>query len=485
MDDRRFDRELDDLLTEGLTAPSEDILYHITPWRRATNRILIGLALRTFTLNFCSLDYILPAVGFLLILLGLRVLRRENGFFRLWWCAFLVQGMLYAFQLLHWAAPGWQEFDQTPLGRALIWAGLALTFLQFFCLWQGLRGIRRKAGLLPGAGSGLALLVFHCLILYLGLSGLTQLGWFFFALMLIAYICIIRGLYKLSKELDEAGYAIQPAPVRIPDRLLALGLAGAVLTGIAAVSLTCSRLPMDWQPVDPSERSGLAEAENHLLELGFPEEVLADLLPEDILACDGALRVVVEESRHSLTMAWDENTPKPLTMTHVAVELGGEQKQWRMFHHFSWESGTNFYANEAFQLWTLYDYTSGGWSKSGELTGRVLYDRGGITYTSPYHSLSAVTHTTAGNLFWGPHTSSDPFAAFSLPRNGENCRGYAAYGAAEVEDNWIINSWINYVHCRRMFVYPTVTALEWQMAGTWNGSKQPFIQVQDSIQFYP
>ena len=36
-----------------------------------------------------------------------------------------------------------------------------------------------------------------------------------------------------------------------------------------------------------------------------------------------------------------------------------------------------------------------------------------------------------------------------------------------------------------MFVYPTVTALEWQMAGTWNGSKQPFIQVQDSIQFYP
>lgn len=487
MEENRFDQDfgLDRLLEEGLRAPPEDIVQAVAPWRRAMNRILTGLVLQGLTLNFWNLNYLLPAVGHILLLLGLRALRRENGFFRFWWYAFLFQTGEWAFRIFRLAAPGWREFYQTPPGLVLSGAGLALELVQFLCLWQGLRAVRRQAGLAPGAGSGLALLLFNAGVMLLAATGLEEIGWVFFLPILAIYICIIRGLYKLSRELDEAGYNIQPAPVRIPDGVLALVLAGGLAAGIAAVSLSFSRLPMDWRPVDPAEHSQVLDTEARLQRLGFPEAVLDDLLPEDILACDRALRVVVEESGHSVTVTWDENTPKPLTITHVAVELAGEQEQWRIFHHFAWESGTNFYANEAFQLWTLYDYTSGGWSKSGELTGRVLYDRRGTTYASPYHSFATTTYTTAGNLLWGPQTSSAPLAAFSLPRNGENCRGYAAYGAAEVEDGWIISSWMNYVHCRRRFTYPAVTALEWQMAGTWNGSEQPFFQVQESIQFYP
>lgn len=116
---------------------------------------------------------------------------------------------------------------------------------------------------------------------------------------------------------------------------------------------------MDWQPVDPSEHSGLAEVEAHLLELGFPEEVLSDLTRSDILSCANAVRVEVDRERHSLTMGWDASTPKPLAMIHVAVELAGEPKSWRVFHYFAWDSGTEFYGSEAFQLWTLYDHMEG------------------------------------------------------------------------------------------------------------------------------
>lgn len=488
MDDRRFDKqpdpELEDLLAEGLSAPPEDVLREVTPWRRAMKRILIGLVLGTITWNNWNLNFILPAAGFLLILLGLRVLRRENPFFRLWWYALLVQTGLYAFQLIHWAAPGWREFGQTAPGRAVIGVGLALEFLQFFCLWQGLRGVRRKAGLSPGAGSGLALLIFYCFILFLALFGPSQLGWISFAVIFIVYVCIIRGLFKLSRELDEAGYGIQPAPVRVPDLPLALGLAGAVLAGITAVSLTCSPLSMDWQPVDPSEHSGLAEAEAHLLELGFPEEVLADLTRSDILSCANAVRVEVDRERHSLTMGWGDDTSKPLTMIHAAVELAGERKSWRIFHYFAWDSGTRFYGSEAFQLWTLYDRMEGGWRKLADPSGRLLYDRDGTTCSSPYHSLGVEAYAT-DSMFFGPQSYNDPMASFSFPRNGEHCRGYVTYAVEEVEEGWLLSSWINYVHQQKKFVYPAQTAREWQMSGAWNGDGLPFFRIQTAIQFHP
>ena len=486
MEENRFDQDfgLDRLLEEGLRAPPEDIVQAVAPWRRAMNRILTGLVLQGLTLNFWNLNYLLPAVGHILLLLGLRALRRENGFFRFWWYAFLFQAGEWAFRIFRLAAPGWREFYQTPPGLVLSGAGLALELVQFLCLWQGLRAVRRQAGLAPGAGSGLALLLFNAGVMLLAATGLEEIGWVFFLPILAIYICIIRGLYKLSRELDEAGYNIQPAPVRIPDGVLALVLAGGLAAGIAAVSLSFSRLPMDWRPVDPAEHSQVLDTKARLQRLGFPEAVLDDLLPEDILACDRALRVVVEESGHSVTVTWDENTPKPLTITHVAVELAGEQEQWRVFHHFSWKTGSRFYGTEAFKLWTPYDYMAEGWSKASDCAGRVLYDRDGSVFWSPYYSLGAETYTTT-SMFFGTQTTSDPLASFSFPRNGERCRGYVTYETAEAQDGWVMNAWINYVHCLNPVIYPAMTAREWQMTGAWNGSGQPFFQVQDAIQFYP
>ena len=58
--------------------PPEEIVAEVTPWRRAMNRILFGMALCAITLNFWCLNYILPAIGTVLLLLGFRALRREN-----------------------------------------------------------------------------------------------------------------------------------------------------------------------------------------------------------------------------------------------------------------------------------------------------------------------------------------------------------------------------------------------------------------------
>lgn len=52
------------------------------PWRQALLLICWGIALTSITLNFLNLQYILPAVGAMLLCLGFRSLRRENGWFR-------------------------------------------------------------------------------------------------------------------------------------------------------------------------------------------------------------------------------------------------------------------------------------------------------------------------------------------------------------------------------------------------------------------
>ena len=173
MDDRKRDLErsdsFDELLEESLPAlPPEDVAAEVTPWRRAMRRVLVGMALCTVTLNFLCLNYLLPAIGMALTLLGFRALRRENG----WFMACFLTAALRAAQLFPQLAlnttilPGlFPEWANAALSAA----GFILLFLQYFCLWRGLRAVREKAGLAPGAGAAGAPLLWYALVVALAL----------------------------------------------------------------------------------------------------------------------------------------------------------------------------------------------------------------------------------------------------------------------------------------------------------------------------
>ena len=68
-----FDCALATTLSELL--PPEDTIRDVTPWRTAMGRIVTGLCLTCFTLNFLYLQYLLPAIGIVQLYLGLRSLR--------------------------------------------------------------------------------------------------------------------------------------------------------------------------------------------------------------------------------------------------------------------------------------------------------------------------------------------------------------------------------------------------------------------------
>ena len=502
MDDRKRDLErsdsFDELLEESLPAlPPEDVAAEVTPWRRAMRRVLVGMALCTVTLNFLCLNYLLPAIGMALTLLGFRALRRENG----WFMACFLTAALRAAQLFPQLAlnttilPGlFPEWANAALSAA----GFILLFLQYFCLWRGLRAVREKAGLAPGAGAAGAPLLWYALVVALAL--LQYNGLIIGLAMVVGYFFILRGLYRLSGALDEAGYAVRSAPVRLSDRWLAGILAAVLAAGCICGYLFGGSYPMRWVPVDPAEQSQVTDIRAKLLELGFPDYVLDDLTAEDIAACADAAEVVTDvhdhpvndgrqvvtaygSDRYTYTEVHTVYDVKELRVTGVAVRLTGEENIWMVFHHFLWTADPGFYGTESIQLWPVYREISEGWALDGDFTGRVLYDRDGRAFAAPYYALGTRTYTSS-SIFWGQQTASDVFAEFSLPRNGTRQRGYVAYPVQSLNPGWLFSSWVNYTHQSSWLQYPAVTAAEKRMTNGWNHA-EAFLTLQDALQFFP
>ena len=142
--------------------PPEEIVAEVTPWRRAMNRILFGMALCAITLNFLCLNYILPAIGTVLLLLGFRALRRENRW--LGGCfAVTVIRAVYFFATLVLNTTILQSAVFTPaVTTALTAVNAVLLLTLYFCFWRGLLAVQKKAGL-PAQTGGAGALLSKCI----------------------------------------------------------------------------------------------------------------------------------------------------------------------------------------------------------------------------------------------------------------------------------------------------------------------------------
>ena len=484
------DRDFELLLEEEITAlpPGDELVADITPWRQAVHRILWGMALCGITFRFLLLDYILPTVGVMMILLGFRTLRRENRWFMAGYIAATVRAASSVFTLILNATLWAGEFYDSAAGEWLTILGVCITVFHALCIWGGFRAVRQRVGV-EETSNGFWLVIYYILLTVLAIAEFE--GLIVVAALLVVYILLLRSLWKYAALLDEAGYAVQASPVRLSDRSLTLLLTAVTAIGIGCGYLFCNQYPMDWTPREVISAEA-AEIKADLRQRGFPEYVLDDLTEEDILACRGAKTVYVEkdeeafnkgvqitESDGNATYIHTEYPVKELLVTHVAVRPA-EGNTWLVFHHFLWQKDPGFRGTDALKIWPTYQ-SCDGWAKGSYLSGQVLHDRKGVSYAAPFYDLEEKTYTAAS--FFGAYETTDIIAAFSLPAQGDNCRGYVCYDMEMVEEGWVINSWCNYFY-QQMPSYPLQSAQDYALS-VGGGSNTFFKNRQTAIQMWP
>ena len=291
--------EFDRLLYANSELPPElTRLEPPRPWKGPIGQICRGLALITITFNFLGLNIILPAVGTALLWLGLAPLRRENGAFRFAYACATLYAVLRLTVVLLQATPLDHRLAgliggewNTTAGPVPLYYALRTVLLQLVLvlavsgLWLGLKEVFHRAGQMPRTAAAGGLVILEALLIPMALIGLE--GWLLVGPILILWVCLVVSLRKLSKSLDQAGYVLNPAPMRVSGGL-ALGLwLGLHLLIIAALPPLFSRLPAHIQTPAPAADSNPA-IRARLLELGFPEDILSKLDNSELARFEGA-----------------------------------------------------------------------------------------------------------------------------------------------------------------------------------------------------
>ena len=119
-------------------------------WKKSMDRVLVGVVLSTILLQFGGLQYLLPAIGTLLLLLGFRALRQENQWFR----GCFVLSVLHAAYVLPFLVLQTTILSSivpypAALGTALTVANFLLLLALLVCLWRGLLCSQQKAASAP------------------------------------------------------------------------------------------------------------------------------------------------------------------------------------------------------------------------------------------------------------------------------------------------------------------------------------------------
>ena len=143
---------------------------------QALTRVLIGMTLTGLTLNVLCLNYILPAIGMVFLLVGLRALRRENAGFK----GGYVIAILRTFYITVWMILDTTIYADVLTGTTaavvLTLFNLVIVLVQVVCLWSGLKALRQKAGFEAKCGAAAALIVWNVVLFALGVMR-SQASW--------------------------------------------------------------------------------------------------------------------------------------------------------------------------------------------------------------------------------------------------------------------------------------------------------------------
>ena len=460
-----FDRFLMDEVSQ--LPPSKDMVAAATPWQSAMEKIMWGVALNTFTLEFFYLQYILPLLGSVLMYLGFRSLRKENKPFTLCW---LISGYMLirhaVFDVLA-ATPILQSISESVWNWPLVALSHTVFFVLLFALRSGIRqAFASTGGESPKDWIGRAILArisSFAIALWSTLVPLTEPGAFFGPQIMdewkwlyygrsIAFIAleiyVLVCISKQTKTLAGRGYHVAPAPVKLTSRTVLVGIFAAVLLSIPPVSYLGSHVSMpDAEVLEQNLTQQQEVTKNRLVSMGLPQG-LADILDESELdACTGALGVYAPTYMGTVKF-----TDERVKHDNFAVEWAGDAQiqlsAWmvalpdhttRIYYWFEYLQLPKLRLQEQFSLDPSGNYPS------EDFSSRLVWTENNEQYacTPEVHLAGGTTREEldasnwAGVIFREPTEYElerlggrlhwQPWIDYSIPKKAETMQGYLSF----------------------------------------------------------
>ncbi len=481
------DKELESLLMEEVLddAFDDEVVKYVNPWKESFWFIMLGLA--NTTIRFSSIDKLelLPLFGIVIMLLGFRGLKAENKWFMAGYVCTTAY-LLYALVIRLISASLWNNeilsmwFFESGMST---YTGLILTGIIYVCIWRAIISAENKAGITLHSISPMMLVIWYVLLVVAGLLGIS--GMLSFVVMAGGYIVIIVGISNVYKEMDRIGYGFKASKIRVPN--LAIIIIVFAIYGLSMlIMITNNYYPMEWKEIKEAlsdENEQIKEIKSNLMELGVPKNVLEDMKEEDILACEGAIKVHIytedlplnegyERTEQRSDGVWENYTAYDhyyLSVTNIAVQLSEDESVWRMIYHFDYNDNIKFKGIEVIKI-SEYAFTLGEAWINGNISGQVLYEKSGKRFASDYFSLENEDYSYVN--FIGNYSGSDIFARYSYDVKADDCSGYISYEIEGMIDDFLESGIdVDYYHQDSYNVYSATTASEIAASGPLGYSK--------------
>lgn len=410
-------------------------------WRIPFLQIVWSFILTTITINFYGLQYILPAVGVMLLLIGVHSLKQINqNFYSLWYLA-IERAVLFIINLLILSSP--LSLHKPVIGCLSI-LSLILQIAMYLVLRTSIRSVygdhanKVKRDPLLWASRLMVVTGFVSWMSY-------DLGVLFALLFFIIFLTIMSSLYKISEEL----YTIAPnAPVETNKKFDKIVY--VIFTLICFLSVGVAGVVSNHTVVEFVEQTELKEhaMREELIQLGFPKEILDDMSDANVELLTGAIHVEVRED----VMSFDEKTS--LISSTVFTEL--PDNLMYVVVYFQWNQNKAIW-NDGFRIWGEDGFTL--------IDGNLLCEQKGKDVIAPINRLSCGTVTTS-SMFFGEQQSRQITGTICFPFHSKHQRGYVFYKMQLPEDYWLGSNCMNYVHFSQPIQLPFAYADQRILSGT-------------------
>lgn len=408
-------------------------------------KITIGFMLTIMTFNFLWLQYILPAIGAVLLYNGFREIKKENKDFNTA-CFFSVINLgLNIFNLIYVSTP--LSLNSKYRGSMVVISTVfQVTFLIFFR--KGVKEIFNKNNITLKKDPIIRLIIWRILVVILAVSELGQI-WIFSIPIIIYYFYIFRLLYKLSYQFEEKIIINKNSVGCFNKKQLLLGYLTICIFITLMSCIFSNHIKLNSNEVYPVKQF---TNRNILIDKGVPVKIIKDIEDEDISILNNIINV--EVFKDNLTFGSninktieeiDDNTNKRggnLEVTSIFIELMGNE----------------MYAIEYFNWGNNGPYWQDGFSVSNTwplelISGRLLYDIEGVSYYAEIPRLRDGL-VVSDDIFGYDRQENKITGVMNYPSKSKEQRGYIFYKINIQEGTIAGSNIVNYIHYNHPFRIP-------------------------------